>query len=58
MQGDNIAELDFRDTDGSDPLGADDFFKTKASWYKNNDLCSIFVILYKNKLARLLEICW
>ncbi len=48
---DDLTKLDLTDVDGSDPLHVDEFFRTKAIMYQNNRLCSIWSVLYKDKLV-------
>ena len=49
--GDKIADLDLTDDDGSDPLGVDEFFKNKAEFFLKKRFCSIFIILYHEKIV-------
>ena len=48
-KGDNLDKLDLTG-DESDPLHVDEFFKTKAIAYQDNQLCSIWSVLYDDRV--------
>lgn len=49
--GDDIAVLDCTEPDGTDPLGVQDFLKTKALIYSKNNLSSLWRVKYKEKIV-------
>lgn len=49
--GDDISILDCTEQDGTDPLGVQDFLKTKASAYSKNNLTSLWRVKYKGKIV-------
>lgn len=47
--GDDILVLDCTELDGTDPLGVQEFIKTKASTYKKNNLATLWLVKYREK---------
>lgn len=49
--GDDISVLDCTELDGTDPLGVQDFLKTKSKIYSSNNLASLWRVKYNTKIV-------
>jgi hypothetical protein len=49
--GDDISALDCRELDNTDPLGVQNFLKTKTRIYSRNSLASLWRVKYKGKIV-------
>lgn len=46
---DDFSPLDFKEDDGSDPLGVDSFIRQKAKLYQKNNLATVYVVRYEKQ---------